>query len=43
MTEYANKQELIQCITREGEKLDVILPRPDEREFGPAGLITDQL
>lgn len=34
--DFANKVEIVRCVTREGQKLDIILGQPEEREFQPA-------
>jgi hypothetical protein len=35
----ADGQEIVQCVSKANEKIDLVLGRPDEREFRPAGMI----
>ncbi|HET8689932.1 MAG TPA: hypothetical protein VFL81_00650 [Candidatus Saccharimonadales bacterium] len=39
--ELADKSELVQLKTKEGQRLDIIFPRASEREFQPARILID--
>ena len=38
----ADRSQLVKCISRDGERIDILIPPPGNRQNNPAGIIIEQ-